>query len=380
MHHYNGLTMVQSSETDLRREVEAATGREIPAAVWGYSRTMGSVADTLRGYYSTEDLIADIKALVSYEDYAVAVRRGSHAETEGETSREVVRREASAYPELDAVSEIMAMEASANLEVVGFRNDILEGDLVPPAAVAEWIGGESENCKEMPLSARTEEDQAAMADQVLRWREGAAPVPRVLPDWPNRSVSVPEDTLAYPIPGPTKSPLDFRERFVSVPARGPLWLLKFAAVGLMEEYPWSEAQSVGFVLSGVAPRLPTASITQYRLFPFRIVLDLDPGLDAKTVSSEYRKAQRELVRVEKRARPQSEKHLRLAVFVAQGKSGTWNDMMESWNSRCRPEWAYSNSRRFERDAPKALASLRQRRDRDRMPSPFRRIENTYGLR
>jgi len=159
-----------------------------------------------------------------------------------------------------------------------------------------------------------------------------------------------------------------------------LWLLKFVAVGLMEEYPWSEAQALGLILSGDTPRLPTASVTLYPLFPFRIVLDLDPGLDAKRLCSEYREAQRALLSVKKRAKVQSEKHLRLAVFLARGKNGTWNDMMEAWNKHSRPEWAYTDSRRFERDASQSLAALRQRRDRSRMPSPFRRIEHTYGLR
>ena len=157
------------------------------------------------------------------------------------------------------------------------RNDVFGNYLIPPSAVEDWIEEQSAKSTVPPFALQTDEDQAAMLDQVLRWR-GNPPIPRPLPDWPGRSESVLEDTLEYPIPGPTESPLDFRERSVSVPARGPLLLLKYVAAGLMEEYPWSEAQAVGFVLSGVVPRLPAASVTQYRLFPFRIVLDLDPGL------------------------------------------------------------------------------------------------------
>lgn len=381
MYHYNSLAMVHRTELTLRTVIQKTIGRAVPETVWQYFRTIGRVSGVLQGDYLEEDLIADIEPVLQYENYVASVRRGSRVESQGETSREVVRREVSAYPELDALCDIMVIEASRNPEVIGFRNDILGGSLIPPAAVAEWMQDEARKAEGLPLSSQTDGGQTAMLDQVVHWRCGARVAARPFPDWPERSESALGNALAFPIPGrTTASPLGFHERSVPVPAQGPLWLLRFVAVGLMEEYPWSEAQAVGFILSGVSPRLPTASVARYRLFPFRIVLDLDPGLSASIVSSEYRKAQRELIRVQKRAKSQSEKQLRLAVFVAQGKSGTWTDMMESWNTQCRPEWACSNSRRFERDSTKALTALKQRRDRDRMPSPFKQIENTYGLR
>jgi hypothetical protein len=40
-----------------------------------------------------------------------------------------------------------------------------------------------------------------------------------------------------------------------------------------------------------------------------------------------------------------------------------------------PELACRDSRQFQRDASQARGALDHRRDRDRMPSPFRRIEN-----
>jgi len=373
------LTMMSPAETELRRAIREILGRGIPTTVWEYFRTLGRVTDVLRNDYSKEDLASDMRAVVSYADFARNRPRGLRILPETDSGQEVVRREVSAYPELDAVCEIMGLEASGNPEVIGFREDILGGCPIPPSAVEDWVEEASAKCIGRPLLLQTEEDQAALLDQVLRWR-GSRPVPCVLPDWPGRSELPPEDKLEYPIPGRTGSPLDFRERLVSVPARGPLWLLKFVAVGLMGEYPWSEAQAVGFILSGVVPRIPTASISQYRLFPFRIVLDLDPGLTAKTVASEYRRAQKDLLNVRKRAKSQSEKHLRLAVFMAKNTDGTWENHMEAWNCDVRPEWAYSDSRQFQRDASHARDVLKQRRARGRMRSTFRRTENTYGLR
>jgi len=371
--------MIHRAEEALRKELEEMMSHEIPAMIWRIVCASGTVGETLEGGYQKEDLLWDCQTLERYAEHLAPPARRSWIGPEGRTTWEVVRREVSAYPELDALSEIMGLEASEDPEVVGFRKDILGGRLVLPSAVEKWIGEESVKCEVRLKSAQTEEDKVVMLDQVLRWR-GSPPVPCVLPDWPGRSESVPEETLEYPIPGRTESPLDFGERSVVVPARGPLFLLKFVAAGLMEKYPWSEAQAVGFVLSGVVPRLPTARITNYRLFPSRIVLDLDPGLNARTIISEYRRAQRALLNVRQRAKVQSEKHLRLAVFVAKGKNGTWSDMMEAWNNQSRPEWAYTDSRRFERDSNKALATLRQRRDRARLPSFPRRTETTYGLR
>ena len=363
----------------MRNEIEKARKRGIPSRIWRILRDMGRVSEAAKGAYQTEDLAGDIETLEAYEDYLVAPPRRSVGGLENGDSRDVTWRKASAYPELDALCEIMGLEASENPEVVGFRRDIIGGRLVLRSSVEEWIGEQSAKSTAPLFSVQTEEDREAMSDQVLRWRS-SPPVPCVLPDWPGRSEAAPEDTLEYPIPGRTESPLDFRERSVLVPARGPLFLLKFVAAGLMEEYPWSEAQAVGFVLSGVVPRLPTASVTQYRLFPFRIVLDLDPGLNAKTVTSEYRRAQKALLNVGKRAKAQSEKHLRLAVFVAKNKTGTWRRCMQAWNSQTRPEWTYNDLRRFQRDASQARDALKRRRDRGKMPSPDRRIEHTYGLR
>jgi len=367
----------------VRNEIQKARERDVPTTIWQILRDMGRVSRAVEGTYQIQDLVGDIEGLEPYKDYLVAPASKPQVGLGHGDSHNVTWREASAYPELDAISEIMGIEASMIPEVVGFRRDILGGSLIPPTAVAKWIRDESEKAEQqgLTLSSQTDLDRDTMARQIVDWH-GGPPMLRPVPDWPDRLESDSEGTLPFPdmVRSGPPSQLALRTRTVPVPARGPLWLLKFIALGIMEEYPWSEAQAVGFVVSGVVPRLPAASVTQYRLFPFRVVLDLDPGVTAKTVVSEYRRAQKELINVRKRAKAQSEKHLRLAVFVAQGRRGTWNDMMGAWNNQSRPEWAYNDSRRFQKEAQAAIAALRQRRDCSRMPSSFRRTEHIYGLR
>lgn len=140
--------------------------------------------------------------------------------------------------------------------------------------------------------------------------------------------------------------------------------LKRVAAVLMAEYPWSEAKATGFILSGAFTGFRVATITEYRFFPFRIVLEVDPGLDSEWVRREYQRAQRRLLRIDKgkRYKPQSAKHLRLGLFLARGREGTWREAMEKWNQECgNPEWKYKKPRLFQSHAQTALAKLRSRR-------------------
>jgi hypothetical protein len=150
----------------------------------------------------------------------------------------------------------------------------------------------------------------------------------------------------------------------------------------MQEYPWSEAQATGFVLSGAFTGFSVAVITEYRFFPFRIVLEVDPGLDAEWVRHEYQAAQRRLLQVlpRERYKPQSAKHLRLGLFLAQGRAGTWGDAMEKWNRECgHPEWQYEKPRLFQRDAQTALERLRTKRPMEGEHYPGIRTEVVRSL-
>jgi hypothetical protein len=85
----------------------------------------------------------------------------------------------------------------------------------------------------------------------------------------------------------------------------------------------------------------------------RLVLTVDPRLDAKVVARLYQLARSKVIRG--RDRPLSDKSLKLAVFLAMHRlPATWKELRKVWDTQY-PEWAYADkddaeARLFARDA------------------------------
>ncbi|HHY35949.1 MAG TPA: hypothetical protein GX510_10060 [Firmicutes bacterium] len=257
---------------------------------------------------------------------------------------------------LATLSEIIAIEAARLPEVVRFREEVLSGQLIPFAEIPTWI------------EQKAKEDGGG-----THWVEIPLPPGHELPDtmghlppeWLRRLADTIEkhglriyggwrlNTLSYPGP-----PGENWVRAIPVRHDGVLGRLKRIAGQLCRRYPaWEEARAVAFVLSGAVPLIPKARLQfdHHSHMPPTITITVDPRLSKEEVAKLYARHRRELF--EGQDKPMSEKHLKLAVFLAQNPSGTWVERMSNWNA-CYPQWSYTNYRTFCRDALAAYERVR----------------------
>ena len=145
---------------------------------------------------------------------------------------------------------------------------------------------------------------------------------------------------------------------------GVLHRLERLAYKLSEDFRWSKAEAVAFILAG---RVPFVHIATYRLSlsdppcMSRITLTLDPALSPRQVEGIYRNIRSRAL--SGRYRNISNKHAVLAAFAAEHEGETTlSAVMASWNKRY-PRWRYKAVTNFGRDAKAA-------RERLLYPTPF----------
>lgn len=371
--------MVAMDEKSVRNKLRGDLGEPIPSNIWDVLLDAGRVDEVLRGASQIEDLRRDVELLIPFRGY-VALPQSVSPQRQRAATTDPTESKASFSPELEVTLRIMSMEAAHHPEVVGFRRDVLGNRLLRLEALPEWIRHRAARDKVVDASLSEEKDAGAwLSARVVRWyEEGGKPWLSPVPPWPGRPSDEPY-RLSFPNPHPTRTRIAPVITSADLPAVGDLLLLKYVAAGLQLEYPWSEAQAVGFVLAGVSPRLPTLSVTRYTLRPSRIVLEVDPCLPAGWVAAAYRKAQKSLVNAKKRSKGLSTKSLYLALLAAGERETTWAETMKRWNeTRTEAGWQYKDADQFARDARNALQKVRDRRLSKRTPSAGRYRENTYA--
>lgn len=173
---------------------------------------------------------------------------------------------------LDALAEILALDAGRLLEVQQVRDDLLGGELLKANEVPAWI-----------------DDVDAREGEV---REGA-----LLRD-PRPAGQKPGRLLVRP-----GSELD---------------RLRMLVDSLTSAYDWDEPDAVTFVLAGTTPPLMRASVAIRHRSPYaaqsRIVIDTDPRTPPREITRLYSQAR---LKLRKGAdRQMTDRHLALAVFVA----------------------------------------------------------------
>ena len=244
--------------------------------------------------------------------------------------------------------KILAAEASQLPEVQHFRETCLGGKLLAPEDVPGWIEqhkGEGGH--------RVTVEAPFMPDDPFDWFTALSAIPAE--ERKKRLIKWEIDTLEYPKPKETWV------HQVPVPKDGPLRHLKQVAARLTRRYPWwQEAQAVAFVLAGLFPLLPKARATlhYYSHTPPRITLELDPRLSSQEAAALYAKVRSQVFRG--KDRPMTEKHLRLAVFLAEEEAAAWPELMRRWN-RKHPEWQYPDHWWFYRDATAAFKRVTGRK-------------------
>lgn len=307
--------MIQARMLKTEEEVWRAVGKGLGRAVPGWVRGLPDFRLAIRGILTEASCLADqeekLAGLTADENLhylltlpQIPARRARAISHEVPPDRR-----------LEALAEILAAEARQLPEVQAFRREVLGGRLLSEEEVPEWI-------------------TRLIEEEGHKMREGKP--------WEYLSYTVPKDEWRRVVP--------IRKGV------GKLWQLKTLCRKLCRRYPlWQEAQAVSFVLCDDIPLIPKARIQiQFSShFPPRIILNLDPRLSPEEVARIYAHYRAEVR--SGRDRPMSEKHLTLAVFVAENEEpgSTWTSLMKKWNEE-HPEWAYQNRHLFARDARAAL--------------------------
>jgi hypothetical protein len=225
----------------------------------------------------------------------------------------------------EALSALLAAEASRDENVVIFRRAELRGRLIKPENIGDWVERRTESPSQLVTVAEERpDDPLEYSRRVLDY---AAP------------------------PGAVVMRL-------AVAVGSPLDRLRILSASLAQRYAWQPAQATVFVLSGLVPILSPVRANTTMRFPItaasRITLDIDPTVTPREVAEHYAAVRKEVL--PGRSRRMSEKHLRLAIYAASHSAGTWAERMRGWNDE-HPDERYSQSSNFQRDAAKAVKRL-----------------------
>jgi len=269
---------------------------------------------------------------------------------------------------LAALAEIWAAEAGRLPEVQAFRCEVLGGTCLAPEEVSAWVSRQVTQQGPPTVWVKVPLPEGACPEHPhdMRCLQGLVTLPEdSRTRWP---VEWSLETLAYPS----------GERVSQVPVArgGTLWRLKELAAKITALFPlWNEPQVVVFVLTGAVPTLSRAraSFEAATVGPPRITMDIDARMSPDEVADLYARARRDAL--QKRATPMTDKHLRLAVHLAQQLELSWSALMASWNKEY-PMWSYSSTFSFARDAKAAWCRVTGRKwiprpggrkERERLP-------------
>jgi hypothetical protein len=324
---------------DLRRQVEGELGRPLPDETWTRITAESDLRHVQPGsaayrelvaHASRPDAVAHAAVVESAERFRVPFRHGAQLilpplHVEQVASAPLSREE--------ALSHLVAQDADMEPAVTAFRADPATGlaeGVIAWSELTTWLYGH------VDLSG------------VVRSEEEPGFIDFLIPESSQYA-------FRLPVPGPD-SVLD---------------RLGKLGESLRERYTWLPAQATVFVLTGQVPGIAvfSGSAGGFRRVPalYRITLTVDPTLAPREVGAIYRAMRTE--RLGAQHRDLTDKHLRLAVFAAQRKSGTtWAQSMEEWNTLVgpvHPDWIYRRATNFARDgaaARKRLLGLKSRDD------------------
>jgi len=385
------------SDAQLRIELEERAGRAIDAGLWSEVKYRNSITPPVPRGATTDvmlnEIADEIQTLAKYDRLKLpaSARRPATA-TNPETPSTSVSRESSIGFEIATYCELMAREAMHRRDVRAFRARHLHQGLLVRGGIAAWVQSvASTTCSNGSNVASQTDREEQSSERKWRWAKRLRPV---LPPWPGRPTRANMHTLEYP--------MGHSRQVYAVTAlhdSPTLMELKVLAVRLMKRYPWSEMDGVALVLSGETPQIPALAITTFRAYPYRILLEADPGLSAEQIASEYRMAQRSIFSSmpqlsdkksdrlsSKRGKRKalSEKHLKMALLAdAKPAESTWQSALSEWNARNSSgandsSAQYDDVHVFRRDARKALSRIHRNRVRRKARLPGSHREDVYA--
>jgi len=287
-----------------------------------------------------------------------------------------------------ARAAIDAIEAARLPVVANFRNERLGNVLMKLEDVERWI------------KDRAAEDGPPSPVLRIQLRAGVQPSPtdllRQLPDLVREALSAEIEWILLACPPTQRRPRGDPERRVvygplvrPVRADGVLGNLKEVAQLLVNEYKWTEPHAVAFVLTGLHPVSLTKEIKVSCEYPSpfdppgRIHLEVSPQTTEAKMLAAFRDARERPYRAERqgprRARSLEDKHVKMAVFLAETAGLTKAERMEAWN-KSRPDFPpYRNEERFDREARQAYRHLTGRIWTSPRPRAFRLKVRTRSI-
>lgn len=317
---------------DIRAELTSQIS-DLSDEEWGLLEDDGHVQEVESGAAGVEYLVERVRRVRR----VAASRRQARNEAGATVNPAELARRASSRA--DAISALLAADASRREEVVAFRREVLRGKLLKPERVAEWIerrSREGEQVRRKVLGEPWEVDPRAEGRE---WIDGR---PVVRYETPSVEYAAPEGGWV--------------QRAAS---SSELERLRKVGEGLASRYGWQPAQATIFLLTGAVPILPAIRARTVSKLPVvaatRIVLEVDPTATPREVAEHYAEV-RTRVTGGQRSRRMSEKHLRLAIFAESHDQGAWADRMARWNSDF-PDWRYTEPTNFQRDATSAISRL-----------------------
>ena len=338
--------MTHLSPTEWRKRVQKKIGK-IPNEVWTVIIEKGFIEvaneeEELEEGEGLEYLLERIEEeLVSYSSYANIPKLPKQQQGQDMPPREIPPDK-----RFQALSRIISILANHNDEILEFRQEVLNGKLLKPEEVPEWIKSTAEKeghtltvTLNVPAGDNPGESLVEQAKQVASGFEQGKFVP---------GVGYSNVYLSYINPRS-----EWRE-VVPINKSGILGRLK----KLAKKYEafWSEAQAVHFILTGkarpVSPGKVGFKLNSYGMH--KVKLEVSPHLTGDNVRSLYIKGRQKLFQVlktDRNSRRISEKHIQLAVFAVK-ENGSWVYKMKKWNVK-NPQWKYNNSSNFARDCKTA---------------------------
>jgi hypothetical protein len=332
-----------SFEEEVREQLEAKIGLEIPSQVWIYFVREGKIAAVLRREKSI-DKLAD-------EFWAFAKASGLERKLLAVPTMLTAQQRQRAADHQTVLAILLAQEAASEPAVVDFRGRILAGGLLTTDAVEAWLG------KQAATDGRPTvwlQDVVVPAGYELRripGRWAVFPKPRLTLSR-EHSGRASTRLLACVLPG---------GRIVSfqTKAGGVMEELRALSQRLARQFSWSSMQATLFILTGEIPAVPLIQVsTEYssrRPGCTRITLEVDPTASPRLVAERYRQTRSEVFT--RRIKALTLKHLRLAVFTAEHTAaGSWQSLCKEWNRKY-AEWKYGHQKNFKRDCLRARMRL-----------------------
>ena len=352
-------------QVGIRDALEQALKSRITDAMMKYLTELGYIDDVkwdLKDINDLADIVRSIKRAAG--DSAGGIKNPDMLSS-GNISKESIP---TARLRSQALSILLAKEAEKEPEVQAFRQEVLGGNLLDVDQIENWVRSQAESDGPETIWLRVPVRYDSEGRITTRSISGAGNSSWGL----EMKKVVPGDVKPEEILG------DVEVRYIEYSVPGGEWaklqgtasggvlerLWRISRFPLASNYPWTTAQATMFVLTGLYPEVSGIEAQSVMPKPVkaatRISLVIDPTVTPDEVRDEYHRLRQQLL--VGRHKTRSDKHLRLAAFIAERPdTESWQDRMLAWN-KAYPEsgfkgYEYSHRSNFTRDARRVCQDL-----------------------